>query len=328
MLIHAETASSAPVAIPFAAGDDRPIHVIANPRSGTNARDRGALDAALQVLGERVHLARFGPGKSIETLVEDACQQGAGLIVAAGGDGTANGVAAAMLGREVPMAVLPLGTFNYFARGLGFSEDPAEAAQQILAGGVHPIRIGVVNGQVFLNNASIGLYPRILRERESIYATWGRSRLAAHWSVIRCFLRFRKPMRLRLRIDGAETIHRTALVFIARSTFQLDRFGLAGEAAISDDRFAVLVARADRRRDLWRTAAKLAARVAEPGSDYDFHSASELVIEAPSRRHLYLAYDGEKRRAPTPFTFRMSEDRLQIVLPPQHAALSGGTAST
>lgn len=300
--------------------DDSPIHVIANPRSGTNARDRAALDAALQVLGQRARLHRLGPHGDAATLVEAACRNGAGLIVAAGGDGTANAVASAMLGRAVPMAVLPLGTFNYFARGLGLSEDPAAAAAQILAGSPHRVRVGMAGDQVFLNNASVGIYPRILREREDVYAAWGRSRIAAHWSVLRTFLRFRRPGRLRLTLDGLTEEHRTALVFVARSAFQLDRFGLEGAEAISEDRFAVLAARTEHRRDLWRLTLRLAARATQPGRDYAYRAAHRLEIAAPARRHLLLAFDGEKRRMRLPLVFAMSEETLGVILPPHRAA--------
>jgi len=291
-----------------------PICLLVNERSGANERDRNAIDAAREVLGPDAILCPWDPTSG---QLPDSTRQ-AGLIVAAGGDGTAMGVAGLCLGREVPMAVLPLGTFNYFARGLGYSEDPAVAAQQVLDGTVHDISVGTVNGQVFLNNASLGIYPTILREREGIYDRWGRSRIAAHWSVLRTLLTFRRPMRVRIDVGDGPVDRRTALIFVGRSAFQLRVFGLQGEEAISEDGFAVFVARAERRRDLFRVGMRLAAGSVSEGEDYDLIRTARMTVEVPRRTSVLLAHDGEKSRVEGPLHFEMSPEPLRIVLPPEH----------
>ncbi|MBV0913873.1 diacylglycerol/lipid kinase family protein [Anianabacter salinae] len=300
-----------PPAVPF-----RKIVLVANRASGTNRRDRGAIDAAMDVFGDRATRMIWRPGREdMASVVHRAVQGGADLIVAAGGDGTVMAVADAALGADVSMAVLPLGTFNYFSRGLGLSEDPREAAQQILDGAPHDISVGMVNDRVFLNNASLGIYPAILRERETVYRRWGRRRIAAHWSVLKTFLRFQRPMLLEIDVAG-ETLHRrTALVFIARSTFQLERFGLNGGDAIHDDGFAVLVARAQGRRQLFWLTWRLLRRASEEGEDYELLKASSLTVWRVKRRKALLAFDGEKCIAPSPFEFRMSDRPLRIIVP-------------
>ncbi|MCA8880139.1 MAG: NAD(+)/NADH kinase [Rhodobacteraceae bacterium] len=320
-----DTAFTAPdTDFPSPARPVRRVTIIANPKSGRNSRDRDAIASSLKIFGEDATLEMISSPDEIGRLVDRACTNGADVIVAAGGDGTATAVAAAMLGRPQAMAVLPLGTFNYFARGLGFDEDPVEAARQIASGEPHAISVGVVNGQSFLNNASLGIYPVVLRARESVYSRWGRWRLAAHWSLIRTFLRFRRPMKVTLRFGGTEETRRTALVFVARSAYQLERFGLEGADAISDDHFAVLVARAATRRDLWRMAFRLAIGSVEAGRDYDFFSSDDLTIDIHRRGASLLAFDGEKRRARGPFRFSMSTDALKIMLPPHRADEASG----
>lgn len=307
----------APCVRPAVAADG--IAVIANRKSGTNARDRAAIDRAIEVLGRaRTRLYHWIPGRrpaeSMAALVRAAISDGAGTIVAAGGDGTAMGVAEAVLPTRAAFAALPLGTFNYFARGLGIPEDPTEAARTIRAGRPHDIRVGTVNGRVFLNNASLGIYPAILKQRETVYKRFGRHRLMAHWSVARTFLRFQRPMRLRIEVDGTEMLRRTPLLFVSRSAFQLDRFGLAGAEAISNDAFAVLIGRGQTRADLFRTAFRLVTQTALPGRDYDYIAARELRVH-PDRPRALMAHDGEKALAPAPFVFRMSDDLLTVILP-------------
>ena len=197
------------------------------------------------------------------------------------------------------MGVLPMGTFNFFARGLGLSEVPEEAARQLLDARPHRIRVGTVNGRAFLNNASIGIYPAILKERETVYSRWGRFRLAAHWSVLKVFLRFRKPMKLTIETDAGTETRRTPLVFAARSAYQLDSFGLDGAEAIDRDRFAVLIARASGRRALLAMTLRLALRAPKRGRDYDLIATRSLVVTTRRARTL-VAFDGEKARLPGP----------------------------
>lgn len=289
--------------------------LIANPGSGLNSRDADAIRRAMGVFGPEAELREWSDeGETLDATVRHAIRDGFGTIVAAGGDGTVMGVAQAMLGSDRRMAVLPLGTFNYFARGLGLPEDPEAAARAILGGGTHPISVGTVNGKVFLNNASLGIYPSILKAREDVYRRFGRRRIAAHWSVIKTFLRFQRPMQVAVRADGEARRYRTPLIFIARSAFQLESFGLHGAQDISDDRFAMFVARDGGRLALFRLAWRLVQKRIEVGRDVDYLAAREIEVETQNRKPL-VAFDGEKSRMRAPLTFRILPAALQIVVP-------------
>ncbi len=308
--------------VPLAAAEPQRIAVVMNRKSGTNSRDREAVTRAMEVFGrDRATLYQWAPKKQqpIAEVVGQALDDGADTVVAAGGDGTAMAVAGAMLGQEASFAVLPLGTFNYFARGLGLSEEAGEAAQGILDARPHPIRVGQVNGTVFLNNASLGIYPAVLKQRESVYARYGRRRIMAHWSLLQTFLKFQRPMHLTIDADGKRIEARTPLLFVSRSAYQLAAFGLEGAGAISDDAFAVLIGKGKTRADLFRTAFRLCTNTAEEGRDYDFLAARELTVASRKKKTL-LAYDGEKGLAPSPFEFRMSAAPLTIRLPKEAPA--------
>ena len=292
---------------------DGPVCVITNRNSGRNSRDREAVEAAAQALGGEI--IEFHGGKGLGRAIETVRAKRPSLVIAAGGDGTAMAVAGAFLGSDVAVGVLPLGTFNYFARGLGLSQDPTEAARQLAQGRVVAKPVGVVNGQVFLNNASVGIYPSILKVREGVYQRWGRHRIMAHWSVLRTFLRFRKPMRVRLKIEGDGGRYRTALVFVARSAFQLETFGLKGTDVIRDGGFAVLLVNARTRLELFQRVARLATGTVEEGVDYDLFATDELELEIEGRNRVLLAYDGEKKRVTGPLRFGMSEQPLRLLVP-------------
>ncbi len=291
------------------------ICVIVNAKSGRNSRDSAAIGRAMAVFGPGAVLRHWSPERGLEDEVKRAIAEGFPVIVAAGGDGTVMGVAQALVGSGASLGVLPLGTFNYFARGLGLPQDPEAAARAILNGRPHRIAVGAVNGQVFLNNASVGLYPAVLRAREDIYRRWGRSRLMAHWSLLRTLVRFQRPYRLTLRSETGEARNiRTPLIFAARSAYQLDYFGLDGGKAISDDHFAVFVARDGTRWHLFKMALRLAFGRMRAGRDVELLTVRRLEV-VTEHRQPHVAFDGEKRRMPTPLTFEILDDALSIILP-------------
>ncbi len=294
--------------------DPAAICVLANPKSGRNSRDRDAIARAMAVFGPRASLRQWKVGDDLDAVVGGLVAEGFGTIVAAGGDGTVTGVAHALLGTQVALGVLPLGTFNFFARGLGLPEEPEGAAQAILTGQIRRISVGTVNGQLFLNNASLGIYPRILQAREDAYARWGRSRLLAYWTVLLTLLRYQAPRRVIVTIEGETRNLRSPLIFVARSAYQLQRFGLTGAQAISDDRFAVFIALGGSRWHLLKLALHLAVGRVIPGEDVEVLYTRQMQVRTAKRRP-NVAFDGEKRRMLSPLSFEIQPDALSIVIP-------------
>jgi len=294
--------------------DPASICVLANPGSGRASRDGTAIPKAMAVFGPDVPLRRLTEGETFADAVKQALADGFTTIVAAGGDGTVTGIAQALLGTEASLAILPLGTFNFVSRGLGLSEDPEAAARAILAGHPHRISVGTVNDQLFLNNVSLGLYPRILSEREAMYARWGRFRVLAYWTVLATLIRAQRTPSFTIETEDGSRNLRTPLIFIARSAYQLERFGLSGADIISDDRFAVFIARSGTRWHLMKLAFHLARKRLDAGTDVELFSAHSLTIRTPRRRPR-VAFDGEKRRMLAPLSFKIHSDALSIVIP-------------
>ena len=294
--------------------DRHSLCVLANPGSGRASRDGSAIDKAMAVFGPDVPLRRLTEGQTFADAVKQALADGFTTIVAAGGDGTVTGIAQALIGTDANLAILPLGTFNFVSRGLGLSEDPEAAARAILAGHPHRISVGMVNDQLFLNNVSLGLYPRILSEREAMYSRYGRFRILAYWTVLATIIRAQRTPRMTIETEDGSRSLRTPLIFIARSAYQLERFGLSGADIISDDRFAVFVARSGTRWHLIKLAFHLARKRLVAGTDVELFSAHSLTIRTPRRRPR-VAFDGEKRRMLAPLKFEIRPDALSIIIP-------------
>ncbi len=306
--------------LPHTAPGDERLCVIVNSGSGVQEAERIArLRAALE--------RHFAPGSwtiaagGAERIVSQtrvALAEGFGTVVACGGDGTVAAVADTLWSEGAAgttrLGVIPAGTFNFFARGLGIPEE-IEAAAAVLAGGfARPVQIGTVNGRVFLNNASIGLYPRILREREAIYDRWGRSRIAAHWSVLRTVLTMRGGMDLEIADATGRRAAHTPLAFVMNSPYQLEFLGIKGAERLRGGELALLIAPETSLMAILRGALRLGARRAERHVDYAIRFAPAFSI-TPAKRRLLTARDGERDTMIAPLDYRAEPGALCVIGP-------------
>jgi diacylglycerol kinase family enzyme len=267
------------------------------------------------IIGPGVEILEVSRKAGPAQLAQWAVDQGCGTVAAAGGDGTIAGVASALNGTGVALGVLPLGTFNYFARGLDIPQDAAAALEVLRDGTLRALGTGTINGQLFLNNASIGVYPAILKERETLYSRWGRSRLIAYWSVLSGISALRSPYQLDLTIDGALHQVRTALLFVANSAYQLNAFNLDGAEAVRDGQLAIFTSKAQTRGEMMRHAVNLMRGATLNGREFDLWTGRDIDVSIRRRRKVLVARDGEKAPMPAPFKIQHNADALRVIAP-------------
>ncbi|GAB1478256.1 diacylglycerol kinase family protein [Paracoccaceae bacterium] len=293
-----------------------PVIVLANAGSGKKAAAR--IEALLQPLrdsGLEVTVRLIRDGRRIPAEARRARNGGYATVIAAGGDGTICGVATELAGSGIAMGIIPLGTFNFFARSLGLPNEPGPALTALMAGGLQEVSAGEVNGKLFLNNASLGLYPALLESREAAYARFGRSRLSAYWSALRTLATYDRPSRLRVTVDGKTDHHRSPVVFVAHNAYQLEQYGMQdGVDLIRQGKLAIYIAPELRRWQLLGFALRMFLRTARPYRDFTLQAGTELVIETRARRRT-IARDGERDRMAAPFTFRRLPGALKVIVP-------------
>lgn len=293
------------------------VLIVMNPHSGK----KGTGEKARQLRDEvgnypgRFVIREVAKGSDIEATVSRAVADGYRTIAAAGGDGTICAVASALAGTGCRLGVIPLGTFNYFARGHGLPETVPEAVKILSEAPSRPIDIAEVNGRVFLNNASLGAYAKVLESRERIYRRYGRSRVAAYWSVFVALRNFRTRLRVTMTVDG--TVHRfkTPLLFVANNPFQLELFNLAGADLIRNGELVALVAPDVDRWGLIAFAIRLALGSMDKDHDFKLIAGRDMLVEI-RRRAAVVARDGERGRMHAPFRFRLRSEALELVAPP------------
>ena len=150
--------------------------LIVNPRSGDGKAAR--LELAQEARERGLETVVLEPGANLRELAEDACARGADVIGMAGGDGSQALVAEVAARHDVPLVCVPSGTRNHFALDLGLDRDDVVGALDAFTDGVEVrIDLASVNGRMFVNNASLGVYAQVVQSdsyRAAKLTTWTR----------------------------------------------------------------------------------------------------------------------------------------------------------
>jgi diacylglycerol kinase family enzyme len=242
-----------------------------------------------------------------------------GAVVAAGGDGTLNAVAQAALAADRPFGAIALGTFNYFAREQALPLEPEAATRAVLSPQLRPVQVGLVNGRPFLVNASLGLYPQLLEDREQFKARFGRRRVIALLAALGTLVR--ADTRLALEIETADTrrVLRTAALVVGNNRLQLEQLGLP-EAPVVDHGLlvAMFVRPTGTAALLWLLARAFAGQL-DGTREVERLAIRRLQVSlagARRRAPLRVALDGETLLMPQPLTFEVAPRPLRLIAPP------------
>src|SRR4051812_14357302 len=218
------------------------IEVLLNSRSGSQrtAKTRQILEQVLTASSRTFQVTVVSPDALVR-VAEEKARSGCDVLVAGGGDGTISRVAEAALQADKTLGVLPLGTFNYFARSHGIPIELEGALRVILEGSTINSPVFDLDGRLVLNNVSIGIIPTVLLKRRGLYRIWGRNQFNAYLSVLLTILRPAHRMRLRLATDSAEAVRETPLVLICSNAYQVEAFQLDGSECLATGQFALYV---------------------------------------------------------------------------------------
>ena len=292
------------------------VPVIINAGAGNpHVEDRTRTLTALFLDGgihADVRLARTGG--EIEALVRAAVAEHPRMLIAAGGDGTISTAAAALAGTDITLGVLPFGTLNHFAKDLGVPLELEASVQSIVEHNVIAVDVAEVNGRVFINNSSLGLYPDIVRDRERQQARLGRGKWRSFlWASLSVLRRF-PFITVRIEVESTKRDVVTPVVFIGNNEYQMQGFDIGARESLERGVLSLYIVKKQRRASLIRLAfAALLGRL-EQARDFESLTATELVIETYQKRVLVSA-DGEVRRMSSPLHYRIRPRSLRVIVP-------------
>jgi diacylglycerol kinase family enzyme len=290
------------------------VGVIVNARAGTYRP--GLTDELKRLICEAGVEARIREARekgSVEAAGAELLAEGCDVLAAAGGDGTVSCVAALAAPRGIPLAVLPCGTLNHFAKDLRIPHDLASAVGVIRAGRTAAVDVGDVNGQLFINNSSLGIYPLFVRERQRHM----RRRVGRMVSVVRAALRIarRIPMsRVRLTTGGTTLVRSTPFVFVGNNVYELEGLRLGSRPALDGGQLSVCVSEVVDAAGLTKLLARALTGRLREDREFEMLTTEEVWVET-GRRRVSVARDGEVDRISGSLHYRVRPGLLRVLVP-------------
>jgi len=304
-----------------------PLQFVINAAAGSSDADakREVIETALLAGGRRGELLFCSPSELARVAREGAARAMASgtAVVAVGGDGTLNTVAQAAHAASCAMGVVPYGTFNYFARTHRIPTNPADAVRLVLAGVPRPVQVAAVNERLFLVNASLGLYPELLEDREAYKRRFGRSRWVAIYAGVVTLMRAQRQLRLHIELGtGARDVAALTL-FVGNNRLQLDQLGAQPKdtlpGAPGAGSIAAVILRPLGTRAMLRLLVHGAMGTLGDAADVERFEFHHMVVRPNGLRAggmVKMAFDGEVTRLRPPLDFRVLDKPLQLLQPP------------
>ncbi len=286
----------------------KPVLVIYNPAAGSynNVKNlrlvwKNSTNITFQRLN--AHLAR---------VIKQAARKGCRTVIAVGGDGTVSSVAACLKGTSLSLGIIPAGTLNHFAKDLGIPLELDKAMQTALQGRLQKIDTASVNGQIFINNSSIGLYPHVVQERDKQKSSLGKWP-AALVALIKILPSIKKYS-VRLTIDGQTYDRVTPFIFVGNNSYHIDAFGFNNRTRLDRGELCVYIVNTSKIARILRVFFRALSGRAEQDRDFEAFRATHVEL-AVTRHELLVAYDGEVIELRAPLSYKVEPKSLRVLLP-------------
>jgi diacylglycerol kinase family enzyme len=252
--------------------------------------------------------------RNITALAREAASGTEDTIVAGGGDGTVSSIAAVLASTEKTLGVLPLGTLNHFAKDLRLPLDLDGAVRTIVDRHVRPIDVGEVNGRVFVNNSSLGIYPHIVHRRVAEQMRLRMGKWPAFvWAAMRAFRRF-PFLDLRIEVEGKTLRRQTAFLFIGNNEYDVTGFRIGARRHLDTGKLGLYLTHRVGRWGLIRLALRALLGHLSQEKDFERYLVEEAFIEM-RRQVVLVAADGEVKWMESPLHYRSRHGALRVIVP-------------
>lgn len=254
------------------------------------------------------------PDSGIREQSRRAAESKPDILLAGGGDGTISLVASALANTQTSLGILPLGTLNHFAKDLQIPMDLEGAVELIAKGPVRSVDMGEVNGHYFINNSSLGIYPRLVKDREEQRLQLGIGKWPA--LVIAAFKVFRRAADFKVEIisGNIDVVRRTPFVFVGNNEYEVSLFTIRNRAGLDGGVLSVYIGNRGGRLELLRLALRALAGKLEQEKDFTALTLKQCVIRTRSRM-ITTAVDGELSKMSTPLHYRSHPGALRVIAP-------------
>ena len=256
---------------------------------------------------------QIGPNEAIDDVLRAAASSEADILVAGGGDGTVSAVAAAAVESGKILGVLPLGTLNHFSKDLKIPQEIQGAVRVIDEGFERSIDLAQVNGRYFINNSSIGLYPRLVKGRERGQRLGHGKWWAAVWALLR-LPRWSPFQTVNLEFEGNRLARKTPFVFVGNNTYEMELYNIGTRARLDEGRLSVYLLRRSGRTGLFLLILRTIVGGLRQSENFEEFHTGRVTIET-DRRNVLVAMDGEVATIEPPLEYRIHPGKLRVLAP-------------
>jgi len=261
---------------------------------------------------------RFVDGNGLHDAAKRALAEAKGgeadAVVVGGGDGSIRTVAGVLADTSVPLGVIPLGTLNHFAKDLDIPLAAEDAAATIAAGRTRMVDLAEVNGETFINNSSIGIYPYMVIDRERRRARHGLAKWMAMVPAFFRMLRHFPRRRLRISAEGFARPYRTPCLFVGNNEYGIELFTLGRRQRLDTGKLWFYVVKPRTPLEFFWMVCRLCFGRMDQARDLDTFQLAEAEISAKASR-LLVALDGEVRLMHAPLHYRSRPRALRVIVP-------------
>jgi diacylglycerol kinase family enzyme len=280
-------------------------YLIMNPKSGGGKVEKFDLKRKAEALGAEVFLIDGSEPVDVAKVAREAVAQGADLLGVAGGDGTQALVAGIAAQHGLPFVVISAGTRNHFALDLGLNRDDPSACLGALSDGVElRVDLGMINGQVFVNNASFGAYAEVVET-----PAYRGDKLNTTLNLLPDLLQGQRGARLSARAEDDTEFRSPQALLVANNPYGTgDIAGLSRRARLDAGLLGVIgvkVRNVQQAVDLLRGRRAVGVRVLST-------KKIEITADAPQ---IPVGVDGEALSMSTPVVCTTSPAALRVWVP-------------
>jgi diacylglycerol kinase family enzyme len=240
------------------------------------------------------------------------------VVAVGGGDGTIGTAARIFAGSPIPLAILPMGTFNYFARFLHLPLEVVDVVRTLPGSTVESFDMVEVNGRLFLSHSAIGIFPRYIMERLLLQRRRHLSKIPAMiGGLLKTFIRH-QVLVITVSIQGRSKAIPTPSLVVGNNAGVLSPLFARDEerSSLMDGRFSLFIGRRlSRWTSAWSSIESFFGKVDIP-SDYERMDIEQCTVDAP-RKSLLVTVDGELVILQTPLSYRIRPGLLRLLVPPE-----------
>jgi diacylglycerol kinase family enzyme len=269
-----------------------------------NSLQKHGIDATLRAVA----------GEQLAEAAKAAAKENYDAVIAGGGDGTISTVAGALIGSQNPLGVLPLGTLNHFAKDLGIPLTIPEAIAVIAAGNQQQLDVAQVNDRIFINNSSLGIYPRAVLDREQQQSRFGWSKWPAMAIALLRGMRRFPLVEVRLDTGSESVIRHTPLVFVGNNLYEIDLLNIGKRKCLDQGELSLYLANVQSRWGLFKLTLRAMVGRLRQSRDFESVCLEECWIES-KRHHLHVSVDGEVIDLKPPLHYRSLKHALSVFVP-------------